>query len=108
MKNFVQDGDTIQLTAPVGGVTGGAIFKQGGLVGVVVASAAEGEQFALQLKGVFNGLPKAAEAWTTGDTLYWSTANSNFTKTASGNTLAGFVAADAVSGAATGTVLLNR
>ncbi len=109
MKNFVQKGSSIQLTAPVGGVVGGAAFKQGSLVGVVVASAAEGEQFTLQLEGAFSDLPKeTGTAWAVGDPLYWDAGNSRFTKTSAGNTFAGYAHTAALSADTTGVVLLSH
>lgn len=109
MKNFVQKGSNIQLTAPVGGVVGGQAYKQGSLIGVVVASAAEGEQFTLQLEGAFSDLPKeTGTAWAIGDPLYWDAGNSRFTKTASANTFAGYAHTAALSAAADGVVLLSH
>lgn len=108
MKNYVQDGNSIQLAAPVGGVVGGQVFEQGELVGVVVASAAEGELFTLMLEGVYSDLPKAAEALAVGEKVYWSAENSNFTKTAAGNSPAGYAFVAALAGDTTATIKLSR
>ena len=108
MKNYIQENDSIQLTAPVGGVVGGQLYKQGSLIGVVVASAAEGEQFTLMLEGAFDSVPKkTGEAWSVGDMVYYETASSSLTTTASSNTWAGYAFYAAISGATTGAVLLK-
>lgn len=53
-KNYVQDGDALQLTAPSGGVVSGGIYAIGALVVVAIADAAEGEIFAGKTNGVWN------------------------------------------------------
>ena len=46
-----------------------------------------------------SGAPKATgEAWTTGQAIYWSAANTNFTTTSSGNTACGYALAPALAG----------
>lgn len=109
MANFVAAGTSIAVTAPSGGVTGGKTYKVGGMIGVAVASAAEGEQYTLNLKGVYENQDKATgTAWTKGDVLYWDDTAKKYTKTSTSNTLAGFAYEDAASGDATGSVLLSR
>ena len=53
MKNFKQQGQTIELVAPATGVTGGQPLTQDGFTGVVSATAKSGEPFELVLGGVF-------------------------------------------------------
>lgn len=109
MKNFVANGESLQLVAPVGGVVGGQIVKAGTLIGVVVADAAEGETFTLKIKGAYSDLPKAAgTAWAVGDMLYWDAANSVLNKTSAGNTFAGYAYADALAADIVGSVLLSH
>jgi len=109
MKNFIANGESLQLTAPVGGVTGGQLFKKGQVVGVVVADAAEGETFTLKIKGAFSDCPKiAGEAWATGDTLYYKADNTGLTTTAAGNIFAGYAQADALAAAVIGSILLKH
>ena len=59
MKNFKQQGQTIELTAPATGVVGGQPLTQDGYTGVVSATAKTGEPFQLVLGGVFT-FPKAS------------------------------------------------
>lgn len=58
-KNYVQDGNVLQLPAPVGGVVSGGIYAIGVLVVVAIADAAAGEQFAAAPNGVWS-VPAAA------------------------------------------------
>lgn len=106
MKNYIQSGKVLDLTAPSGGVTSGIALLIGALLVVPVADASEGETFAAETMGVFE-LPKANQAFTEGAKLYWSTSNSNVTTTASGNTLVGVAAAAAASGDTTAHVRLD-
>ena len=110
MKNFLQDGETLTLIAPAGGVTSGVAVLVGDLVVIPVNDAAAGEEFQGTKRGVYaNQLKAAGTAWTAGDVLYFDSADSTF-KAATGATArrAGFAAADADAADTTGTVeLLN-
>lgn len=87
--NFVAAGNSIEVTAPVGGVVGGAVYKQGEFIGVVEATAAEGEIFTLHLAGAWT-VPKATSlVITKGDKVYWDVADGNFNKTSTDNFYAG-------------------
>ena len=105
MKNYVQRGDTLTLTAPAAIVSGGVVVV-GDFIGIAAHDADNGAEVETNMTGVFS-LAKAAVAINQGDTLYWSSANSNVSKTASGNTLIGKATAAAASGDATVTVRLN-
>lgn len=69
MTNFIQDGKTVTVAAPQGGVTSGALVVIGSLIGVACATAAAGVDVALATEGVFS-LPKAAEEIAVGNLLY--------------------------------------
>ncbi|MCG2614891.1 DUF2190 family protein [Terrimonas sp. NA20] len=108
MTNFVSNGNSLQVNAPVGGVVGGEATMVGTLVGIPVTSAAEGEQYTLKLKGVYSGVKKkAAEAWSVGDKLYFN-AQKELEKTAANGSFAGFAAESAQAAAVVGTVLLSN
>ena len=97
MKNFVSPGQVVALTAPAGGVQSGQPLLIGSIFGVAVASAAEGSAVQLSSKGVFE-LPKATgQTWSEGGKIYWSSANSHLTTTATNNKLVGVAAAAAAS-----------
>src|SRR5690349_4717040 len=112
MKNFVANGESLQIVAPVGGVVGGQLYKQGGIIGVVVASAAEGESFTSKIKGAYSGLPKtAAEAWAVGDPLYFIHATSALSKVAGAagtSTFAGYAYDAAQAADVVGSILLSH
>ena len=108
MKNFVAVGNILTLPAPAAVASGdGALI--GTIFGVAQKAAANGEDVAILVTGVFE-LPKAAsQAWAVGAKVYWDNTAKNTTTTVSGNTLIG-VAVKAVGGTAgetTGTVRLN-
>jgi predicted RecA/RadA family phage recombinase len=107
MKNFKQHGDTLDLTAPSGGVISGTGYLIGALFGVAVVSADAGVTFPLRVVGVYT-LPKATgEAWTEGALVYWDNTNKRLTTTSSGNTKVGTAVSAAASGDTTGIARLN-
>lgn len=57
MKTFIQNGASITVAAPAGGVTSGDGVIVGALFGVAATTAAEGETVSLATVGVFE-LPK--------------------------------------------------
>ena len=71
MKNYVQPGNTITITA-AGNITSGQLVVSGFLVGVANADAATGEQVELDINGVFE-LPKVSgDSFAVGNRLYWN------------------------------------
>lgn len=109
MKNFVQPGDSLEFTAPGGGVTSGTPVLIGSILVVPGVTAAATVRFNGMIRGVFI-LPKApSQAWAEGAKVYWDAGNARCTTVSAGNTLCGF-AVDAVgSGASltTGKVMLH-
>ncbi|MBX9926000.1 MAG: DUF2190 family protein [Hyphomicrobiaceae bacterium] len=61
MKNFVQRGDVITVTAPTGGVTSGQGVLVGNLFGVAATTVAEGASVEMATVGVYE-LPKLVSA----------------------------------------------
>jgi predicted RecA/RadA family phage recombinase len=106
MKNFIQPGGTISLTAPYT-VLSGAGLLVGAIFGVASFDAAINETVEAQLTGVFE-LPKtSALAIAVGDRLYWDNTAKLVNKTSSGNTLVGAAVSDAANPSATVLVRLN-
>lgn len=98
MKNYVQDGGTINVAAPYAVASGGGALV-GVLFGVAQSAAASGAEVPLVVTGVFT-LPKAAsQAWTVGARVYWDNTNKVCTTTASGNTLIGIATRAVANGA---------
>ena len=108
MKNYVQPGNTITLTAPYA-VTSGDGLLVGSIFGVAAGTAALGDPVETALEGVYDLKKVASQAWAVGDKIYWDNTAKNTTKTLTSNTLIG-VATDVVAGGATdliGRVRLN-
>lgn len=109
MKNFVQDGDTVTLTAPYARTAGqGALI--GNLFGVAVSDVANGVEGEFATTGVFDITKVGSQAWATvGAAVYWDNTNKRLTTSASGNTLVGSIMKTVGNGAAetTGRIRLN-
>jgi predicted RecA/RadA family phage recombinase len=81
MKNYVQEGKTLTLTAPAA-VTSGQLVVVGSIIGVAAFDAASGGEVEVTVEGVFE-LPKSAtDVIAQGDKLYWDSGQSTLTKTA--------------------------
>lgn len=107
MKNFVQPGSTVTLTAPAGGVVGGNAYLIGGLFVVAVFTAADGKPFAGKTIGVFD-LPKTAgQAVSEAAALYWDNTNKVLTTTVGSNTKVGAAIQAALAADATVLIRLN-
>lgn len=106
MKNFVQNGKTIEVVLAAV-ITSGSALLIGALVGVAVTSGGIGDTVAVDLEGVFT-LPKAVGAVSQGAILYWDDTAKNVTTTSAGNTKIGYAWAAALSGDASIDVKLSR
>ena len=105
MKNWIQPGDIVTVTATAA-VNSGDGLLVGALFGVAISSAAISTEVELAISGVVD-LPKAAVAITQGAKIYWITATSNVTNSATGNTLIGCALEAAAIGETTARVRLN-
>lgn len=106
MKNNVQTGKVVTLTAPYD-VASGAGALVGSLFGVAqtaVASAADGE---FVLEGVFDLACLSTDVVTQGLKIYWDNTNKRCTITATSNSLIGAATEAKASGVATVRVRLN-
>lgn len=108
MKNYIQEGENMTLTAPYARLSGeGALV--GALFGVAMTDLANGEEGAFVTEGVFT-LAKATGASTGGSQgakAYWVTASKSVSAASAGNTLIGVFAATCADGDATASVRLN-
>lgn len=107
MKNFVESGRILTLTAPNGGVVSGQAYKIGSLVVVATVTAAQGEPFAAITEGVVEHAKTSAQAWSEGEKIYFDTSPPEFTTASGGNTLCGVAAAAAANPSATGLIRLD-
>jgi len=102
MKNYVQPGSTLTLTAPYA-VTSGDGLLVGAIFGVAAGDAASGATVEAALTGVFDLTKIGSQAWTVGAKIYWDDTNKRCTTVATDNTLIG-VAVEAVAGGAGDTI----
>jgi predicted RecA/RadA family phage recombinase len=102
MKNYVQPGNTLTLTAPYA-VTSGDGLLVGSIFGVAAGDAASGATVEAALTGVFDLTKIGSQAWTVGAKVYWDDTNKRCTTVATDNTLIG-VAVEAVAGGAGDTI----
>lgn len=108
MKNSIQEGMTLSLPAPAGGVVAGRVYVFGDIVSVAVSTAAAGLVTTFETTpSVYEFTKVNGEAWTLGAKLYWDAVNFRMTTTAAGNTLVGNAAAAALAAAATGRVKMR-
>lgn len=106
MKNYIQPGNVITVTAPATLASGDGCLV-GALFGVACGAYEINADAELALVGVFE-LPKtSAQAWTAGAKVYWSATEKACTTTATGNTLIGVAVKAAANPSATGFVRLN-
>ena len=108
MKNYVQPGNAITLTAPYA-VTSGDGLLVGAIFGIAAGAAALGEPVETALAGVFDITKVGSQAWTVGAKVYWDDTNKRCTTVATDNTLIGVAIEAVASGAGdtTGRVRLN-
>lgn len=105
----VQDGNTIQYTAPTGGVTSGQLIELTDMVAVANDAIAAGAVGTLLTEGVFT-ITKTAHAaggFTQGDSVYVSSTGL-ITNVLTSNQLVGKAWAASATSATTVDVKLNR
>ena len=102
MKNYVQPGNTLTLTAPYAVASGDGLLV-GSIFGVAAGDAESGATVEAALTGVFDLTKAGSQAWSVGDKVYWDDTNKRCTNVATGNTLIG-VAIEAVAGGAGDTI----
>jgi len=102
MKNYIQEGKTITVTAPAT-VTSGQLVVVGSIVRVAAFDAESGADVEVATRGVFE-LPKiTTDVIAQGDKLYWDSAQAKLTKTpgTGSKPLAGLAVVAAGNGATT-------
>lgn len=106
MKNYVQPGDTVTVTAPAAIASGDGVLV-GKLFGVAVIAAASGADVEIKTTGIFDIAKNSAEAWTQGTDIYWDNTAKVMTTTATSNTLVAKAVLAAANPSGTGRVRLN-
>lgn len=106
MKNYVQEGNSLDFVAGAGGVKAGVTVKTGVFIHIPATDAAEGETYSGWVEGVYDLVAQTGTAWARGDLLYWDDTAKVWTKTAGTNAKGGAAAAPKASGDAVGRVKL--
>ncbi len=86
MKNFIQPGNTITLTAPAD-VLSGEPVNVGVFFGIAAYDALEGQPVETQLTGVFELPKQSGVAIDQGDTAYWDPSYAAVTNASTTNTI---------------------
>lgn len=106
MKNFVQEGDSLEVTAPYA-LTSGQGCLVGFLFGIATMDAAISTPINIQRRGVFSGIPKlSTDVIAAGASVYWDDTNRRLTVTAAGNVFVGWSHVAAGNGVTTTTLVL--
>lgn len=99
MKNFIEDGNTINVTATKVIKSGDMVALTGKVV-IAITDAAIGDTIACKTNGVFE-VSKNTGAATQGQALYYDATSSKITTTEGSNVLVGYAHEAAASGDAT-------
>jgi len=107
MKNFVQPGRTLTVSAPAGGVNSGDPVLIGAIFGIANFTALATADVEIDTHGVFTLTKATGAAWAVGDPVYWDAAAKNITKTAANNLVVGTATAIAATGDTVGNVKIG-
>lgn len=107
MKNFIQPGDVMTVTAPYNVSSGDGVLV-GSLFGIAAFSALSGADVEINTEGVYDLAKTSAQAWTAGALIYWDNNGRVATTVSTGNKLIGVAAKAADNPSATGAVRLNE
>lgn len=72
MKNFVDEGDIVEVELPYDVASGGGVLVGAQLFGVAVLGGLTGDTTRIKLTGTFDLVKKAEDAWNVGDGIYWN------------------------------------
>jgi predicted RecA/RadA family phage recombinase len=107
MKNLVQEGVVVTLTAPYA-VDSGDGMLVGSLFGIATTDGASGAEVETWVgTGVFSIAKVSAQAWTQGASIYWDNSAKLATTTSSGNTFIGFAKDVAANPSSTGNFIMS-
>ena len=106
MKNYVQTGDSLTLTAPYT-VTSGSGALIGTIFGVAAVDIASGVDGEFSIEGVFDIAALSTDVGAQGALVYWDNTAKLATVVATANTKIGFLAKAKLNGDATMRVRLN-
>jgi len=108
MKNFVQKGETLNLTAPYNVNSGKGALIGSTIFGVAVKDYLSGAtDCEFVIEGVFDMDKVSAQAWAVGDRIYWDDSAKLCTTVKSTNIKVGVCVKVAANPTSTGRVLLT-
>lgn len=107
MKNFVQKGEFVTITAPAGGTTSGVGVLIGDLFGIATNTVGAGESTEVLTEGVVEIAKTSALAIGVGDVLYWDNTNKVVNKTAASQKSVGIAVEAAANPSSTVAVKLT-
>jgi predicted RecA/RadA family phage recombinase len=108
MKNYVQPGENLDLTAPAGGVTSGVGVLIGRIFSIATATVSATFAFVGGVLGVASIAKTSAQAWVAGEPIYWDNANARADNVVTaGFRRIGVAVASAANPSATGKVRLD-
>lgn len=106
-KNYVQDGEVLTYTAGATAIASGAVVLMGKRIGISLSDIPANGSGSVAVTDVWSIAKLSTDVVAQGDLLYWDSANSRLTTTASGNTLAGYAFAAAGNGVTTVNIKIN-
>jgi len=107
MKNFVQEGKSLNFTAGATYSSGDPVVL-GAIMGIVAGDVASGDVGVAMVEGVMSVSKVSAEEWVYGDRIYWDASAAKFTNVLDTDvTFAGIAVEAAANPSSTGKVLLN-
>ena len=107
MKTFIQPGNIITVTSPVGGTTASQGLLIGGLFGIATSSALQGDDVEIAVTGVYD-MPKAsATVIAQGNQVAWDDTSKEIVLPGVGHYPVGVATAAAGNGATTVSVRLD-
>ncbi len=106
-KNYVYDGEHLELVCPYASVASGAGVKVGNIFGIALCAALTGETVAVATVGVWDITALSTDEAAVGDLAYWDDTNKRVTVTSTSNLLIGQFAAAKAAAATTARVKLQ-
>lgn len=107
MKNYIQPGRTLTITAPSGGVTSGQGVLTGTLFGIATSDAAEAAEVEILTEGVVEIGKTSALQIDVGDRVFWDATNKVVNKTATAQVCVGVAVSAAANPSSTVRILLG-
>jgi predicted RecA/RadA family phage recombinase len=105
MRNHVQPGRTLTLTAPYAVASGDGLLV-GSIFGVASGAAAIGNPVEAATEGVYELAKVSAQAWTAGAAIHWDDAARKATSVSAGHSFIGYAVEPAANPSDTGAVKL--